>query len=73
MQNAAGASSGQEGDVIGLFHPQRERVAFLETNLDKLSFQHNQVDARGKGRTVVLSCGVCCSCRESLSCPLNVV
>ena len=57
MQNAAGASSGQEGDVIGLFHPQRERVAFLETNLDKLSFQHNQVGARGKGRTVMLSCG----------------
>lgn len=44
VQNAAGASSGQEGDVIGLFH-ERERVAFLESNLDKLSFQHNQVRA----------------------------
>lgn len=43
VQNGAGASNGQDGDVIGLFHPQKERVHFLEANLDKLSFQHRQV------------------------------
>ena len=43
MQNGAGALNGQDGDVIGLFHPQKERVHFLEANLDKLSFQHKQV------------------------------
>ena len=42
-QNGVGDFNGQEGNVIGGFHPERDRVQFLEANLDKLSFQHKQV------------------------------